>query len=102
MGNTNIKNHSLEMMNIIQEWEQSGQSQKLFCQARSIPHSKFYYWLRKLREDQSPVSETDFIAVRIKQNKMQGAMDIHYPNGVVVKLHAPVDMIMVKTLLQIL
>jgi hypothetical protein len=67
-----------------------------------MPKACLRHWLRKLREDQSPVSETDFIAVRIKQNKLQGVLDIHYPNGVIVKLHAPVDMVMVKTLLQIL
>ena len=101
MENANIQKRSLDMISIIREWEQSGQSQKVFCQARNIPHSKFYYWLRKLRDNQLSDGQTDFIAVRIRQNKSVGDLDIQYPNGVIIKLHSPVDLVMVKTLLQI-
>ena len=90
------------MMSVIHEWKQSGQSQKSFCQSRNIAHSKFYYWLKKLRDQPASDSQTDFIAVRIRQNKGIGDLDIQYPNGVTIKLHPPVDLVMVKTLLQIL
>ena len=89
------------MMEVVREWEQSGKSQKVFCQIKNIPHSKFYYWLRKFRNNQTSDSQTDFIAVRIRQNKSVGDLDIQYPNGVIIKLHPPVDLVMVKTLLQI-
>jgi hypothetical protein len=101
MENLSLQKNSQDMMSIIREWEQSGQSQKVFCQIKNIPHSKFYYWLRKLRDSQSSDSQTDFIAVRIRQNKNVGDLDIQYPNGVIIKLHSPFDLVMVKTLLQI-
>ena len=102
MENLNLQKKSQNMMGIIQEWEQSGQSQKSFCLARNIAHSKFYYWLRKVRGQQSSNSHTDFIAVHIRQNKIAGDLDIQYPNGVIMKLHAPIDLGMVRALLQIL
>lgn len=101
MENLILQKKSQDMMSIIHEWEQSGQSQKIFCQTRNIPHSKFYYWLRKFRDQPTTDNQTDFIAVRIRQNKSAGDMDIQYPNGVTIKLHSPVDLVMVKTLLQI-
>lgn len=101
MENLNLQKNSHDMVSIIREWEQSGQSQKVFCQARNIAHSKFYYWLRKLRNQQAPDNQADFIAVHIRQNKNAVDLDIQYPNGVILKLHSPVDLVMLKTLLQI-
>ena len=102
MENTNAERPAQEMISVIREWEQSGQSQKSFCQFRNIAHSKFYYWLRKVQKGQSLENQTDFVAIRIRHNKSAGNLDIQYPNGVIVKLHAPIDLVMVKSLLQIL
>lgn len=102
MENLNLEKNSTDMVAIVREWGQSGQSQKEYCQTRNIPHSKFYYWLRKIRDQQTTDNQTDFIAVRIRQSKSAGDLDIHYPNGTIIKLHSPIDLVMVKTLLQIL
>ncbi|MEJ2289906.1 MAG: hypothetical protein P8Y02_14960 [Deinococcales bacterium] len=29
-------------------WQQSGQSQRQFCQTKALPYSRFLYWRRKL------------------------------------------------------
>ena len=89
MENLTLEKKSQNMMNVIQQWEQRGQSQKVFCQTKNIPHSKFYYWLRKFRDGQTAESQTDFIAVRIRQNKGIGDLDIQYPYKTWVKLVDP-------------
>jgi hypothetical protein len=91
-----------DMISFIMEWEESGQSQKLFCREKGIPVSKFYYWLRKYRRSQSNQAVTDFAPVRIRQSNGIGGLDIQYPNGVVVRLHAPVDMSMLRAMIQLL
>lgn len=101
-NHTDNQSSQPDMMSVIREWEASGQSQKLFCQIRNIPFSKFYYWLRKYRRSQSTLAGNDFIPVRIRQSKSIGAMDIQYPNGVVVKLHPPIDISMLRAMIQLL
>jgi hypothetical protein len=102
MENQSLQKKSHDMTEIIRQWEQSGQSQKSFCQSRNIAHSKFYYWLKKVRARQIPENQTDFIAVRIDQARNTGDLDIQYPNGVILKLHTPIDLGMVRALLQLL
>lgn len=62
---------------------------------------KILLLVEKFSNQPAAESQTDFTAVRIRQNKSIGDQDIQYPNGVIIKLHSPVDLVMVKTLLQI-
>ena len=91
-----------DMITVIMEWEESGQSQKLFCREKGIPVSKFYYWLNKYRRSKSNHTVTDFAPVRIRQSTGVGRLEIQYPNGVVVRLHQPIDMSMLRAMIQLL
>lgn len=91
-----------DMISVIMEWEESGQNQKLFCRERNIPISKFYYWLAKYRRNRSNPSGNDFAPVRIRPCNEVGGLDIQYPNGVVIRLHAPVDISMLRAMVQLL
>ena len=69
-----------EKARLIEEFRQSGQSQKAFCRAKGITKSRLSYWLKKDREVSGsngfiPVKTTDEAALN---------PEIIYPNGVKV------------------
>ena len=42
------------MFSLIEIWQASGQSQRIFCQEKDLAYSKFHYWYKKYQEYQSP------------------------------------------------
>ena len=78
-----------EMFALVEDWRQSGQTQKAFCQERGCPVSRFYYWLKKYR---STVEDAgDFIDVLGTMPAGHG-IEIRYPNGITLSLPAGIGM----------
>ena len=80
MENPTRAAHRQKMLNLIEEWDQSGISQQEFCNQRGIRYSCFQYW-RKCY----PGSGDDFIAL----NGFSGGInqiEITYPNGVTLRM----------------
>ena len=48
----NKKEQRARMLDMINQWEQSGLSQKAFCISHSIPYHVFYYWFRVSKSEQ--------------------------------------------------
>jgi predicted transcriptional regulator len=84
-----------EMFPVVEAWQQSGLSKKSFCEEQGIIKSVFLYWVRKYRDEHEPdgfVPLTSGGALSLMQNY---SIEIHYPNGVVLKLPAntPVSLV---------
>jgi len=77
-----------EEMNFhIQSWQQSGQSQKEYCQENNLAYHVFIYWLTKLRRQQGPI-EQSFIPLTMSPPVEHSGTDLEiaFPNGVRLKV----------------
>ena len=54
------------MFSKIGEWQQSGLTQKAWCQAHQIKYHIFHYWYKRYRSDASPATQKQFIALQIQ------------------------------------
>lgn len=74
---------------LIAEQSESGESIRVFCEAREISEHCFGYWKKRLRNEVTATHATSsrFIAVsrRVRDTAMRGPR-IHLPNGVEIAL----------------
>ena len=82
------------------DWQQSGLSKKAFCQQIGIPHSSFFYWIKKFNSrEHSPApdfTELDFSASFSGEPVF---LEIEYPTGARIKLYRQAEASWIKSLL---
>jgi transposase-like protein len=61
------------MLSLIQQWQESGKTQQLFCQEHDLTYPTFYYWLKRYRRR---LDENSFIPVKISS---ETHIEIRYP-----------------------
>lgn len=71
-----------QMLNLVSEWRESGLSQQQFCKLRGLTLGKFSYWVAQSK----PKPDAGFIALKPDKLTRSGKVEIHYPNGVVIKV----------------
>lgn len=71
-----------QMLNLVAEWRASGLSQQQFCKSRDLTLSKFSYWVAQSK----PKADSGFIALKPDKPIQPECLEIHYPNGVMVKV----------------
>lgn len=71
-----------QMLNLVAEWRKSGLSQHQFCKSRGLTLGKFSYWVAQSK----PKSDSGFIALKPDKPIRSEQVEIHYPNGVIVKV----------------
>jgi transposase-like protein len=84
-----------EMLSLIEQWQESGKSQQLFCQENNLTYTTFYYWLRRYRHG---LDESSFLPIEISSGSH---IEIRYPGGVVLQLPAATRLSTVKQLLSL-
>ncbi len=84
-----------EMRGHVNEWVQSGLKKKEYCNSVGMSSHKFSYWVQKLKAPMS--SRSAFTEIAVESGI--ASMEIHYPSGLIVKIHTPVKFEMLKTLL---
>ena len=82
-----------EMLSLIEQWSESGKTQKVFCQEQGITFTTFYYWLRRYRRR---LEENGFLSVEISPGDN---IEIRYPGGIILQLPATTKLSIVKQLL---
>ena len=86
--------HGMEkMLPYIKEWESSGQTKKAFCQQRGIAPSVFHYWYKRYRQENMPEG---FIQISTDSIGQPPQMEVHYPNGVSIKLPANISLTLLR------
>lgn len=83
-----------QMLNLVIEWRESGLSQQQFCKSRDLTLGKFSYWVAQSK----PKSDSGFIALNPDKPTRPEQVEIHYPNGVVVKV-ASIDLTVISGLI---
>jgi hypothetical protein len=73
------------MFEKIEQWKESGITQKQFCQEQEIALSNFFYWQKKYRKQLQ--SAPGFIPIAVHgHTKDSASIEIIYPNGVRIQL----------------
>jgi len=90
-----------QMFEIIAQWQQSGFTQKAFCEQHSIRYYVFHYWYKRYRLEQSGVdnSNSAFVKLQIAKPVAGGAVEIYFPGGVRLLFHEPVSSNYLKALI---
>lgn len=84
-----------EMLSLIEQWQESGKSQQLFCQEHNLTYTTFYYWLKRYRRG---IDENNFLPVEVSSGSH---LEIRYPGGVVLQLPAETRLSTLKQLLSL-
>jgi len=71
-------------LQMINEWQQSGLSQKAFCTSNNIAYHVFHYWYRVYRSDQT--ATPSFLPVNIRPAASQEQITLTGHNGIEVRL----------------
>jgi hypothetical protein len=83
------------MFSMIISWQQSGLSQKAYCEQHSIRYHVFHYWYKCFRDLQSPATDAGFIPLQIKPFNSINAATTHtelvLPDGKRLLFHQPVS-----------
>ena len=74
-----------EMLRLVAVYEQSGVSQKAFCQSAGLNLSRFGYWVRRVRRERETAA--GFVKVETTLASHPAIeLELVYPNGVKIKL----------------
>ena len=69
------------MLRLLADFEQSGQSQRAFCQAAGVSLAKFGYWVRKVRKEKE--TPAGFLKIDTHlPSQPSGQVELVYPSGV--------------------
>jgi hypothetical protein len=88
-----------KMKALYADWQQSGLSKKAFCQQAGIPHSSFFYWLKKINSSDHP-SVPDFMELDFSDSHHSEPvfLEIEYPTGTRLKLYRKAEASWIKSL----
>ncbi|MEX2368789.1 MAG: IS66 family insertion sequence element accessory protein TnpB [Candidatus Paceibacterota bacterium] len=78
-----------EMTLLMEEYEMSGQTQKLFSESKGIGFHKFNYWYRKLKGEAAQPGGFHKIENHAPHPVRDCRAELVYPNGVVLRLDRP-------------
>ena len=87
----------------INRWQQSGLSQKAWCDQNNFPYSSFHYWYRRFRNQQTgnkQITGDGFVQLRIQDRQSNAPWcELLLGNGHKVFFHQPVSAEFIRSLL---
>ena len=88
-----------QMFSLIASWQQSGLSQKAFCQQNNLGYHVFHYWYRVYREEHpAPVNDSSFVRLAMKADK-DVPCEVVFTDGTKILFREPVSVQYLKSLL---
>src|ERR1035438_5331265 len=90
-----------KMFSMIKNWKESGQNQKAYCEAHTIPYQQFHYWYKRYKLSQPPAidNKPSFVQVQLPATEDKSCAEIIYPNGKRILFHQAVEVNFLKALL---
>lgn len=92
-----------QMFKMILTWQQSGLSQKSFCERNGIRYHVFHYWYKRFGDLQSPAKQEGFIPIKIQPSNAINTASAHVefvlPDGRRLLFHQPVNSDYLKDLI---
>ncbi len=91
------------MFSMITSWQQSGLSQKAFCEQNAIRYHIFHYWYKCFRDLQSLAKDKGFIPIKIQASNAVNTASAHVElvlgDGKRILFHSPVSSDYLKSLI---
>jgi hypothetical protein len=91
------------MLSLIEQWQQSGISQKAFYKQHNIPAHVFYYWLKCYKKQQAgldqSVTPNSFVQLQPSPAPFAGNIELQLTNGNRIFFHQPVSADYLKALI---
>ncbi|MBA2761009.1 MAG: IS66 family insertion sequence element accessory protein TnpB [Segetibacter sp.] len=92
-----------QMFSMITCWQQSGLSQKAYCQQNGIRYHVFHYWYKCFRDRQSPSRDEGFMPIKIQSSNTINTASAHaelvLPDGKRLLFHQGVSSDFLKALI---
>ncbi len=93
-----------QMFSMIASWQQSGLSQKHYCQQKSIRYSVFHYWYKRYKQRQTPGQDAGFVPLTIQPspsfNSGPAPIEIVLADGRRILFHQAVSSDYLKALIR--
>lgn len=88
-----------KMFSLIDQWQQSDFTQKLFCEQNNIPYHVFHYWYGRYRKQhQGTATSPRFIKLAVSPAS-PGYAELILPDGKRLLFHQPVTSDYLKMLI---
>jgi hypothetical protein len=96
----NKSNNREQMLSMIEDWKQSGLSQKSYCEKSSIKYHRFHYWYKRFKAIQATSKEpqSSFIELQLPGAADKSCAEVIYPDGKRILFHQAVSVHFLKTL----
>ena len=92
-----------QMFKIVEAWQQSGLSQKSFCEQNGIRDHVFHYWYKCFRDLQSIIKPQGFLPLKIQRSNTANTTSAHVElvlaDGKRLLFHQPVSSDYLKDLI---
>ena len=85
----------------IAEQERSGQSVKMFCKEHDLTEQAFYFWRKRLRE-QEPVQFAVLQSRVTRQPSMEQGLELVLPTGERLRIGSDVDVVILRAVVEAL
>lgn len=102
--NKRTPDYQQKMFSMVEAWETSGMKREDFCKAYDLTTHTLAYWRGKYLKAQRSSSKNrneggEFIAIK---PELQNDIEIHYPNGVFIKVPCQAAAVQLKHLINLL
>jgi hypothetical protein len=89
-----------QMFGIIEQWKQSGLSQRAFCEQRSLKFHTFYYWLKQHKQQSSidNNNQSGFVKLQMVKPAALSSVEVYFPGGIRLVFQEPVSSGYLKSL----
>jgi hypothetical protein len=89
-----------KMFSLIDQWQQSKITQKLFCEQNDIRYYVFHYWYGRYRkQNQNTAPSPRFVRLAVSPSTVNAYAELVLPNGKRLLFHKPVTSDFLKTLI---
>ena len=79
------KEYRVQHLKLIEEWQQSGLSQKKFCVCNNIAYHVFHYWYGVYRSEQKTITDS-FLPLDVTPAARQDQIILSGHNGIELKI----------------
>ena len=84
---------------MIEQWQQSGLSQKKFCEHNNIAYHHFHYWYKRYGNRQAADGAGKFVTVKVNSPSPAISMELQCPDGKRILFHQPISVDYLKALI---
>ena len=92
--------HREKMFSLISAWQQSGLSQRAYCEHHGVRYSLFHYWYKRYRDEQStPLEKASFVPLHLQPSPLAASVELLLADGRRLLFHQGVEASYLKALI---